>query len=72
MDSRARVSSARVAPIEGIAAQTVPDAILAARPTVRTDRLIDSAHEAYRRGIIDEEERDNLIKELEHHGNEVH
>ena len=65
-------SCARVAPIEGIAAQTVPDAILAARPTVRTDRLIDSAHEAYRRGIIDEEERDNLIKELEHHGNEVH
>jgi len=62
-------TNARVVPIEGIAAQIVPDAILAAKPTVRTDRLVNAATEACRRGIIDEEERDNLIKELERHGN---
>lgn len=62
-------TNARIKPIEGIAAQVVPDAILAAKATVRTDRLVDSAREACRRGIIDEETRDQLTQELEHHGN---
>ena len=58
-------SNARTRTIEGIAAQIVPDAIRAAIPTVRSDRLVSAACEALRRGLIDEETRDGLVKELE-------
>lgn len=57
-------TDAKIKPIEGIAAQCIPDAILTARTTIRTDRLIDSVQEAYRRGMIDESTQKVLIKEL--------
>ncbi len=58
--------NARTRPVEGIAAQEVGDAILAARTTVRSDRLEDAANEAYRRGIIDQETYNSVMKELKH------
>ncbi len=57
-------SDAKIRPIEGIAAQEVADAILAAR-TVRTDRLKDACAEACRRGLIDKETCDRTILEVD-------
>ena len=57
-------SNARIRPIEGIAAQDVSDAILAAAATVRRDRLEAAAEEAFRRGLITTEERKRIAKEL--------
>ena len=57
---------ARIHPIEGIAAQDVSDAILAAVATVRRDRLEDAAKEACRRGLISAEECKRVVKELKH------
>ena len=60
------VRDARIRPIEGIAAQEVSDAILAAVSTVRIDRLEEAANEACRRGVISEEACAITIKELRH------
>ena len=59
-------TDARIRPIEGIAAQEVPGAILAAVATVRRDRLEDAAKEACRRGLISAEECKRVVKELKH------
>ena len=58
--------NARIRPIEGIAAQEVSDAILAAVTTVRRDRLEDAAKEARRRGLLSAEECKRIVKELKH------
>ena len=51
--------------IQGIRCQRVGDAILAAKDTIPSDRLLDAAREAYRTGHIDKEESQRLISELE-------
>jgi len=49
---------------EGIPSQNIPDAILACRSTIMTDRLEDAVRNARRNGLITEDENKNLLREL--------
>jgi predicted transcriptional regulator of viral defense system len=49
---------------EGIASQTVVEAIRACIPTMMADRLLEAAREARRQGLINEKEAVKLTKEI--------
>lgn len=52
------------ASIEGIPAMTVGSAILGARGRIMTDRLIEAAHQARQRGLIDPDAEARIVASL--------
>ncbi len=52
---------------EGIRIQPVAEAILSGRHIIMADRLLDAARMAYERGFIDEDQRNQIIRELNIH-----
>jgi predicted transcriptional regulator of viral defense system len=59
------VPASKIDNIDGIPAMTVGDAIIASRGRILTERLIDAAHQAAKRGLIATQEEHAIVRELE-------